>query len=258
MKKTIYTDGSVNPHITRDTLHPGGYAYRVLHEDTVLSEGSGQAWTSGINRMELSAVHAALSVCPDRSEVAVHTDSQNTLNWLTGSWTPKHPGVTADVRGIQALVQERQLQVTFVKVAAHTGVTHNEWCDQAARAAVNHLLTQAVTAGAEPAPVQPDVADAAPESSAAFLVHVTNRGGAWTAQFGSAAISGQADDPTGAVCQGILEALRLAPVGSQVTVTTPSVNHVNWLSGTFRAKAPRVQQWLTDVRAVARERQLIL
>lgn len=267
MKNIIYTDGSVTPQVTHDGLHPGGYAYRILHGAAVFTEGSGQAWTTGINRMELAAVHAALSVCPVGSDTEVHTDSMNTLNWLTGLWTPKHPGVTADVQAIRNVIKDRRLSVAFVKVAAHTGVTHNEWCDQAARAAMGQLLTGDVTlpsVTAEPAAPVPAPGAAVPipvnavDSAAPFTVHVTNRGGTWTAQAGERTFSGEADDQTSAVCQGILEALKLAPVGSRVTVTSPSVNHVNWLSGAFRAKAPRVQQWLADVRAVAQARQLIL
>lgn len=261
MKNTlkIYSDGSVRPDITLPNgLKPGGYAWRLLEGDTVTASGDGADETSGINRMELRAVRDALRATPEGVTVTVMTDSNNTIGWLTGQMKARDAGIAREVEDIRTVTRERRLTVLFTKVAAHTGVEHNEACDAGARAALVRAFGQHLTAGTPAMPVAPSTPNE-PVTVGALDVHVSASGSAWRASVGGVTHTGQCDgDTIDAVFAGLIAALRACPAGASVRFSSPSLNHVNWVAGTFRAKVPRVQTWLAQVRQTAQDGHLTL
>ena len=79
----IYTDGAC-----KGNPGPGGWAAIVV-EDGSKRELSGREQKTTNNRMELEAVIKGLDAVPERSEVAVFSDSTYVVNTMTRSWKRK-------------------------------------------------------------------------------------------------------------------------------------------------------------------------
>ncbi len=142
----IYTDGS-----SKGNPGPGGWASVVLFQN---SGGQGKVWELGgreahttNNRMELRATIEALHFVDKREElkkmpIIVHTDSAYVLNGITTwvySWQ-KNGWRTADKKEVLnqdlwkellglAMKFKLDRDLSWKKVAGHSGVEDNERCD---------------------------------------------------------------------------------------------------------------------------------
>ena len=137
MKKIeIFTDGacSGNPG-------PGGWG-AVLRYNGVEKELSGGEKETTNNRMELTAVIAALKALKEPCEVILTTDSKyvcdSVINgwvysWQKNNWrkSDKKPALNVDLWE-QLLVMLEKHKVTFNWVKGHAGHPENERCDKLA------------------------------------------------------------------------------------------------------------------------------
>ena len=134
----IWTDGSClgNPG-------PGGWAFVMTDGDRVVEKSGGDKHTTN-NRMELSAVIAALSVIKNHKDITITTDSEYVKNgvekWMSGwkknGWktAAKKPVLNRDLwEQLDALLPN--FNITWQWVRGHTGNPMNERCDELARTA---------------------------------------------------------------------------------------------------------------------------
>ena len=137
MKKVmIYTDGacSGNPG-------PGGWGALIIYGD-VLKELSGGAPETTNNRIELTAVIAALSVLKEPCEAMLYSDSKYIVDALRLGWAKswqKNKWIKSDKKpALNADLWERLLglgeihKITPVWVRGHSGHQYNERCDRLA------------------------------------------------------------------------------------------------------------------------------
>ena len=130
---TIYTDGacSGNPG-------PGGWG-AILECGGVEKELSGGEAQTTNNRMELTAVIAALSALKEPCRVELYTDSKYVADAVTKRWVyawkakgwikaDKKPALNVDLWERLLPLLERH-QVQFVWVKGHAGHPENERCD---------------------------------------------------------------------------------------------------------------------------------
>jgi ribonuclease HI len=133
----VFTDGSAV-----DTA--GGWAYTVATADGQWREQSGYCVSTTNNRMELTAVLAALHSIPPQEHVCVITDSEWVLRgatewrvaWKARGWrnSKRKPTKHRDLwEELESILTTRA--ITFAKVRAHRGIPPNERCDQLASAA---------------------------------------------------------------------------------------------------------------------------
>lgn len=132
----IFTDGacSGNPG-------PGGWG-AVLRYGSAEKELSGGAADTTNNRMELSAVIAALSALKEPCKVTLTSDSKYVIDAVTKGWakkwqangwvkSDKKPALNADLwKKLLALLEKHD--VRFVWVKGHAGHPENERCDRLA------------------------------------------------------------------------------------------------------------------------------
>ncbi len=134
MKKVeIYTDGAC-----RNNPGRGGWGAILVYGGREKELSGGEAMTTN-NRMELSAVIAALSALKENCEVTLTTDSQYVVNaiekgwldsWRHNGWrkSDKSPVQNVDLwEKLLALLDKHD--VTFVWVRGHNGHPYNERCD---------------------------------------------------------------------------------------------------------------------------------
>lgn len=142
----IYTDGAC-----RGNPGPGGWG-AILVYGTTEKEMSGGERTTTNNRMELTAVIAALSALREPCTVTLTSDSQYVINGIEKGWAKawrargwrkadKSPALNADLwaRLLDLLDVHT---VTFVWVRGHAGHPYNERCDRLATAVADGLRTQ--------------------------------------------------------------------------------------------------------------------
>lgn len=134
MKKVIaYTDGSClgNPG-------PGGYGV-ILECNGKEREISAGFESTTNNRMELSAVIAALSALKEPCEVLIYSDSKYVINavekkwvflWKNKNWIKSDKSKALNVDLWEELLPLlTKHQVNFVWVKGHDGNVKNERCD---------------------------------------------------------------------------------------------------------------------------------
>lgn len=137
MKKVYaYTDGACRGNPGR-----GGWG-AILVYGKIEKELSGGEPSTTNNRMELSAVIAALSALKEPCDVTVTTDSQYVVNaiekgWLEGwrnnGWRKSDKGQVLNVDLWQKLCELLEKHsVSFVWVKGHNGHPYNERCDKLA------------------------------------------------------------------------------------------------------------------------------
>jgi ribonuclease HI len=137
---TIYTDGacSGNPG-------PGGWAAVILDGDCERELSGGETSTTN-QRMELRAAVEGLGALEGRRRVALHSDSAYLVNcflerwyvrWRQNGWrnAQKKPVENRDLWELLITLEERH-QVSWHKVAGHSGDPLNERADRLARAAI--------------------------------------------------------------------------------------------------------------------------
>lgn len=134
----IYTDGACRGNPGR-----GGWGAVLVYEGREKELSGGEAMTTN-NRMELSAVIAALSALKEPCEVTLTTDSQYVVNaiekgwlesWRHNKWRKSDKSAVLNVDLWRQLVEllERH-KVSFVWVKGHNGHSYNERCDALATA----------------------------------------------------------------------------------------------------------------------------
>ncbi len=245
MDTIIYTDGSWDP----STKH-GGWGLRVVRGLDVTLEDSGHAHDTGINLMELTAFIEGLKICDPGSPVTFATDSRNLIHWLDGSFQTRDPRVRDLVVQARDLIHTRGLNVSYRKVAAHTGVEHNDAVDRLARAAMNRAKDLTVS---PPLPARTTPTERTPTFTVHLTVHATNGKARFTAEgrrdgapyHAEEHLSGDAID---ADLAALLHVARAVRPQEQVHVTTRSDNLVKWYSGEYSMKAPRVREAFSEVR----------
>lgn len=131
-----FTDGSA---LNTGLSHPGGSAYIIFDSqgNEVKRMSKGFKHTTS-NRMELLAIISVVNSLPYGSSVTIHSDSQYSINVLSGRWNAYD---NLDQIGLyRKLIDERNIRVTFDWVRGHDGNVWNELCDQMARGEYNKML----------------------------------------------------------------------------------------------------------------------
>lgn len=129
----IFTDGacSGNPG-------PGGFGAILRYNGVEREISGGEACTTN-NRMELSAVIAALSALKEPCIVTLQSDSRYVIDSVTKGWvygwkkrgwvkSDRKPALNADLWEKLLLLLERH-SVEFVWIKGHAGHPENERCD---------------------------------------------------------------------------------------------------------------------------------
>ena len=132
----IYTDGAC-----RGNPGKGGWGAILVYEGKEKELFGGESETTN-NRMELTAVIAALSALKEPCEVTLTTDSQYVVNaiekgwldaWQKNKWrkSDKKEVLNIDLwRALLILLEKHE--VSFVWVKGHDGHPYNERCDKLA------------------------------------------------------------------------------------------------------------------------------
>ncbi|AEC01956.1 ribonuclease HI [Parasphaerochaeta coccoides] len=144
---TIYTDGgcSGNPG-------PGGWAYLILKNGSLIAEGSGGEDLTTNNRMELNAVIESLRCAKtlSPSSITVRTDSQYVKNgittwilaWKRNGWrTASRDPVKNKEYWLTLDELAAGLPLTWHWVKGHAGIEHNERCDAMVRTEMDKILS---------------------------------------------------------------------------------------------------------------------
>jgi len=144
----LYTDGgcSGNPG-------PGGWAFVLRHVSSGQEkEASGALPETTNNRMELMAVIEGLSVLKFSCRVDLFTDSvyvgkgisEWLPRWKANDWRRKEGKRLVPIKNVELWQQLDQLlqgqQVSYYRVAGHSGHPENERCDELAVAAYQKYL----------------------------------------------------------------------------------------------------------------------
>ena len=131
-----WSDGSSD---NKNPLRPGGSAYIIFdsqgNEVKRMSKGF-----MGVtnNKMELLAIVSVVNSLPPNSSVTIHSDSQYSINVLSGRWRASENLKVINL--YRRLVAERNIKVTFEWVRGHNGDVYNELCDQMARGEYQKML----------------------------------------------------------------------------------------------------------------------
>lgn len=141
----MYTDGACS-----SKTNMGGWGLVVVENDEVIYTEDGYEPYSTNNRMELSAILAALRLIDDiqtpRTEVTIITDSAYCCNaflqkwyanWLNNGWktADKKDVKNQDLWGeaIALYIKNKSIHnLTFEKVKGHSGQKYNEMVDKLA------------------------------------------------------------------------------------------------------------------------------
>ena len=133
---TAFTDGSSD---NKNPLRPGRSAYIIFdsqgNEVKRMSKGF-----MGVtnNKMELLAIVSVVNSLPPNSSVTIHSDSQYSINVLSGRWRASENLKVINL--YRRLVAEKNIKVTFEWVRGHNGDVYNELCDQMARGEYQKML----------------------------------------------------------------------------------------------------------------------
>lgn len=132
----IYTDGACRGNPGR-----GGWGAVLVYKGVEKELSGGERMTTN-NRMELSAVIAALSALREPCEITLTSDSKYVVDAVTKGWAKswqargwvkpdKSPALNPDLwEKLLRLLDYHQ--VTFVWVKGHAGHPYNERCDKLA------------------------------------------------------------------------------------------------------------------------------
>lgn len=134
----VYTDGAC-----RGNPGKGGWGAILVYKGVEKELSGGDPMTTN-NRMELSAVIAALSALREPCEITLTSDSKYVVdavtkgwakNWKARGWVKpdKSPALNSDLWDKLLRLLEYH-QVTFVWVKGHAGHPYNERCDKLATA----------------------------------------------------------------------------------------------------------------------------
>ena len=129
----IYTDGAC-----RGNPGKGGWGAILVYGSTEKELSGGEAMTTN-NRMELSAVIAALRALRESCDITLTSDSKYVIDAITKGWVytwkkngwkkaDRSPALNVDLwEELLGLLEQHH--VTFVWVRGHNGHPYNERCD---------------------------------------------------------------------------------------------------------------------------------
>jgi ribonuclease HI len=139
----IWTDGSTRP----TNPGPGGAAWLIKRAGRTTVGSVGYIWTTN-NRMELRAAFEALCLVNRGSCVTLYSDSAYIVNAFNKRWLwnwERHGFCRADGshiknedlwRTLSEVVKE--LDITWVHICGHSGLSENEQVDKLAGEAAQH------------------------------------------------------------------------------------------------------------------------
>jgi ribonuclease HI len=134
-----YVDGSFH-----SVDHIYGYGVVLIEKGEVIKtftgSGSDPDYVSMRNVAgEIFGSEAAIeyAIAHNYKAISVYYDYMGIEKWALGEWKANKKGTQAYVAKFQDY--QKAIDVTFVKVSAHTGVTYNEMADQLAKQAVGIL-----------------------------------------------------------------------------------------------------------------------
>ena len=139
----IYTDGAC-----RGNPGKGGWGAILVYGGVEKELSGGEAMTTN-NRMELSAVIAALRALRESCDITLTSDSKYVIDGITKGWArswkakgwikgDKTPALNPELWD-QLLTQVDRHKVEFVWVRGHAGHPYNERCDALATAYADSL-----------------------------------------------------------------------------------------------------------------------
>ncbi len=128
----IYTDGSEKGSY-------GSWAFVMVQNGKVLTEGFGREKKTTSYRMEFQAAIEALKILPQSSKVTIYTDCRILVDtmtiwskdWKANGWVKAKGQKIPNVDIIIALdYLSLNHKITWKWVKAHSGKTHNERADE--------------------------------------------------------------------------------------------------------------------------------
>ena len=126
---TAWTDGACD-NLSPES--PGGSAYIVLKNGHQLTQASKGFLNTTNNRMEmLSIISAAnyVAMYEKGARLDIYSDSQYSINVLTGQWSPK---MNFDLIELFGNIVKNLEMVVFHWVKGHSGIEYNEKVDELA------------------------------------------------------------------------------------------------------------------------------
>ena len=137
-KIKIYTDGS-----SRGNPGPGGWAAVIIFDDREekIKEIGGREENTTNNKMEMTAAIESLGMTKENSEIEIYTDSEYLMkgitiwihNWQKNNWKTKDKkDVLNKDLWLSLLEETSKRNVSWKKVAGHSGDKWNERCDEIA------------------------------------------------------------------------------------------------------------------------------
>lgn len=134
MHYTIYTDGGYSMR-----HNEGASAYVILDDDkNIIERNAFKIVKETSQRAELKAIIAAVMKIPAGSKADIFTDSEYSINILSGKWQPS--------KNIDLIDKYRQhsesKDITFNWVKGHSGDLFNEMCDDLCNRCVGYDLNE--------------------------------------------------------------------------------------------------------------------
>lgn len=137
---TIYTDGACSKNGAKNAIGGYGAILRFGEHEKVVR---GNAIGTTNNRMELSAVIAAILALKKPCQVQVITDSQYVINGAKSmkAWLQKKDLPNKDL-WLQLIEAGNKggHRIRFLHVQGHTGDVYNERCDKIAREQIRKVM----------------------------------------------------------------------------------------------------------------------
>ena len=135
-----WTDGSGN------WFHPdkpGGSAYIIIGEDGNEYKRASKGFLHTThNRMELLAIVSVVNSLPNGAEVVIHSDSQYSINVLSGKWGASENLDIVD--RYRSICRAKGIKATLKWVRGHAGNRYNEECDKMARTEYAKMIAPSV------------------------------------------------------------------------------------------------------------------
>jgi ribonuclease HI len=139
----VFTDGGARPN-----PGPGGWGFVYVEDGKIMAEGAGGDRKTTNNRMEMSAIIAALEHLPTDARVTIFSDSDlcvKTLtiwakSWAAKGWRRKE----GEIKNLDLVQRAYELArahpgVKLQWIKAHDGSRWNEYVDALATRALKHL-----------------------------------------------------------------------------------------------------------------------
>jgi ribonuclease HI len=130
----VFTDGSASPN-----PGPGGWGAVYVLDDEIVAEAHGHEEHTTNNRMELTALFAALDLVPQGTAATVYSDSNlavRTINeWASGwekrGWRRK-TGEVENLDLVRAVYENWRSELRLTWIKGHAGYRWNEYADKLA------------------------------------------------------------------------------------------------------------------------------